>query len=190
MTDSNTACFQFCTFFSLLNLGMTVVFGYHQPSTAFINGVNSPFYTLITTHFTHHNHLHLFGNVLAMWLLLILFPSKTNTLCCAFIVCISAVAIYVLLTDIQSFLGFSALLYCIPGIFLFNSIVHKKYTPAITVLMIFFIYLYMIVPMSVDKNTMWIPMTHAHILGFISGFMAAFLMSQLQLKHIQMTTKI
>ena len=158
----------------IINLGMAVSYGFAAPTPAFVNGHESPIYTLLTTHFTHHSAKHLCCNMLALWLLLILFPNKTFTLVSSFTVCILLVAIYALLAEIEMFLGFSALLYCLPGCYFAKSIADKNLHISIGILMILYLYLFMIVPMTTDENDFWAPMTSAHVLGFIAGLVTAF----------------
>ena len=159
----------------LINLGLAGLFGFGSPMTAYVNGPDSPFYTLLTTHFTHHSAQHLGSNLLALWLLLILFPTQTYTIVCSFVTCVVLVSLYVLISKTHMFLGFSAFLYCLPGCYLSFSIANKNHSLSVVILTILFAYLFMIVPMTTDDTSSWKPMTHAHLLGFMAGVITAYL---------------
>lgn len=88
----------------------------------------------------------------------------------AFITCILVTATYAKAMNVGTYLGFSALLYCLPGAYFSLLINNKKITKAVSILVILFIYLYMISPMKLDSNNSWVPMTTAHLIGFICGF--------------------
>ena len=157
----------------VVNVTVAMAFGYLSPLTGYVQGDHSPAYTLFTTHFTHQNTQHLLTNMLALWMLLYLFPNKIKTILTSYFLCILMTAAYVYATEIHAFVGFSALLYCLPGSYLFHSLVTKKYHISLLVLMILYVYLYMIVPMNSQENSLWQPMTPAHLIGFVSGFLTA-----------------
>ncbi len=158
-----------------INLGVAILYGFAAPITAYTQGDQSPLYTLITTHVSHHSPRHLTGNLMALWLLMLLFPVKTSKLIGAFIGCVFIIAGYVNLTGINAFMGFSALLYCIPGCYLQQSQANKTHHISIGILLILYTYLFMIVPSTTIIDDQWQPMTAAHLMGFISGYLTAIL---------------
>ncbi len=157
----------------VVNIVVAAVFGHASPLTGYMQGLDSPIHTLFTTHFTHFSHFHLITNLAALWMLMYLFPNKIRLILVSFLLCIILTAGFVLATNTHAYLGFSALLYCLPGIYLFNSILAKKYHTSFLILVILYVYLYMIVPMNTSVNSHWQPMTTAHLIGFLSGFVTA-----------------
>lgn len=166
----------------ILCIGLAAALGYHHPNTAYLYGSESPTYTLLTTHFSHHSAQHMFSNLLALWMLLVLFPNKTSTLVCSFCVCIVSVSAFVKFNDIQAFLGLSALLYCIPGCYLIHSITNKKHITSAAITVILHVYLFMIVPMKTVENSLWTSMTSSHYMGFLSGVFSACFLSDCKFK--------
>ncbi len=159
----------------VVNTAVAVEFGYLSPLTGYVQGDHSPIHTLLTTHFTHQNTRHLLSNLVGLWMLLYLFPNKIKAILTSFFLCVLMTAWYVQYSEIYAFVGFSALLYCLPGIYLFHSLVNKKFHISLFILMILYAYLYMIVPMNSLENSQWRPMTAAHLIGFVSGFLTGFL---------------
>ena len=157
----------------VVNTAVALTFGYASPLTGYVQGSNSPIYTLFTTHFTHLSHYHLLTNMMALWLLMYLFPHKIQLIVTACLLCILFIAGYAMANNTYAYLGFSALLYCLPGLYFFHSIQTKKYLVSGLILMILYVYLYMIVPMNTPANSHWQPMTTAHLIGFISGVVTA-----------------
>ncbi len=161
--------FKFYLLTLTLNLSVTFLFGFASSITTYRPDTEWQLLKLFSTHFTHHNNQHLIGNMLALGLLLHLFPNKLKTIIFAFISCILVTAAYAKVMNAGTYLGFSALLYCLPGAYFCHLIKIKKTTEAVSILVILFTYLYMISPMQLDINSSWVPMTSAHLIGFLCG---------------------
>ncbi|MGJ8663136.1 MAG: rhomboid family intramembrane serine protease [Marinicella sp.] len=158
-----------------LNVGVALIFGYSAAITTYYSDKNWQLITLVSTHFTHHSYQHLVGNMLALGLLLYLFPGKIKTIIWAFISCVLMVAVYAKVLNIYTYLGFSAMLYCLPGNYFCFLIKSKKVHQSATILMILVIYLFMISPMRYNNTSAWHPMTSAHLIGFLCGCLVHYL---------------
>ncbi len=168
-----------------INLSVTLLFGFSSSITTYRPDSEWQLLKLFSTHFTHHDSQHLIGNMLALGLLLHLFPNKLKTIIYAFISCILATAVYAKVMNVGTYLGFSALLYCLPGAYFYHLIKIKKTTEAVSILVILFTYLYMISPMQLDINNSWVPMTSAHLIGFFCGSGVHYLRSNRPITVIQ-----
>lgn len=179
MTLNNFIVF---TGFTLINIFVVSALGFTPEALTYSNSSHSNYLQLLSTHFVHHNWSHLFGNISAMWLLLTLFPNDNRVIISAFLICIIMVGAYVVYFEIGTFLGSSALLYCIPGSFLISTISRKKYLLTLLIIFIFIFYTFILTPAKSNPEIFWVPMTAAHVIGFISGVMAQSVAYQLFLR--------
>ena len=171
--------------FSLLNVTVFYVLGPAAEVITFTAGTDWSMVKLLTTHFSHHSEMHLWNNVLAMALLLALFPGRNDSLLMAYLFCVVITACYVSYYEINYFLGFSALLYCIPGCYFTASLIMKKFDQACIILLVLWLYLNFISPIKYDDLEAWRPFTAAHVIGFLAGTMAQLLLSIVKMETIQ-----
>ncbi|MEZ5473241.1 MAG: rhomboid family intramembrane serine protease [Marinicella sp.] len=159
--------------FLLVNSLVVILYGFAHESITYFSELSQTGVQMISTHFSHHSWRHYLGNMTGLFILLLLFPEKNKVLLLAFLLCIIFVSCYVYLIKIHSFLGTSALLYCVPGCQFVHDLKcnHKQ---AIMILFTLCLYLYIISPMkTINLDDPWSPMTTAHILGFIAGMVAS-----------------
>jgi membrane associated rhomboid family serine protease len=158
--------------FLLVNSLVVIFFGYSNESITYNQQIPQTGWQLISTHFSHHSIFHYLGNMMGMYLLLMLFPGDNRTLILSFCLCIFLVSIYALFLKIDTFLGASALLYCIPGSRFAHQLIHNL-NQALLILSILILFLFIITPMKYNHlETSFIPMTAAHVWGFIAGMIA------------------
>ena len=91
------------------------------------NTQNFHWWQLLSAHFIHYDAKHLVLNMLALPLLLSIFPTKIKPLVLGMVLAIIFIDAYLLLSTVQVYAGFSGLLYVIPGIALAQFYRQKKY---------------------------------------------------------------
>jgi len=152
----------------------------------FLTGEANPFlafnrqdfyvWQLVSAHLIHYDFKHLILNMLALLILLYLFPTKNKELISGFIIAVVLIDAYMLLSDVQFYVGFSGLLYVIPGLALGRYILAKKYAYALLISCIFVIYMISCGQMiNISNDITWVTLTQAHILGFVSGIVVLFI---------------
>lgn len=166
-------------------------FGHSSPHTAYLMGLQSPWYTPFTTHLSHHSWLHAGSNLLALAMLLYLFPVKIKHLLMAGMITTLVTAVYVQTQHIEAYLGLSAWLYCIPGCYLGTVIRQGRWRVVITMLAILLIHLSVVSPLQSNGVSGWQPMSSAHLLGLLAGLMSDTIcvqMSGMRNRNIQSIT--
>jgi len=124
----------------------------------------------ITAHFVHYDVKHLITNMLALGILLFLFPLSNRDLIKGLVLAVILIDIYLYFSDIRFYIGFSGLLYVIPGGAFVKYILNKKYTNAVLLMLIFLVYILISVSsLNISDGVVWKPLLQAHILGFIAG---------------------
>jgi len=140
------------------------IFGY--------NAKDYHWWQLITAHFIHYDIKHLTLNMLALLFLLYLFPTTAKQLIQGFIVAIFFIGIYLFFSDVLFYVGFSGLLYVIPGLALGRFIFEKNYWNAFLIISVYITYSSSIQLTSItSEQIIWTPLLWSHFLGFVAGFM-------------------
>lgn len=128
---------------------------------------------LLSAHFIHYDSWHLILNVLALPLLIFLFPVKIKTAIYGFALAVLFIDSYLLLSSVQVYAGFSGVLYVIPGLAAGRYVLNKNWFSLS--LMILVLYLYVCV-VSADQHRAtsitWYALKQVHLLGFLSGIVA------------------
>jgi len=163
-------------------------YGHSAPQTAYLAGHESPLHAFITTHFSHHSWSHLGTNLLALAMLLYLFPARISHLIWAFGLTILLTAGYVVMHEIEAYLGFSAMLYAIPGCFLLLLLQRGQWLVGLFMLVILGLHVGFISPWREPLDSHWQPMGSAHLLGFISGLMGGLICDQMNHMRNQPTS--
>ena len=148
-----------------------MTFGAANPSLGY-NAQNFHWWQLLTAHFIHYDLKHLSLNMLAFLILLYLFPTKTKALVSGFLLAIISIDIYLYFSDVHYYIGFSGLLYVIPGMALGRFFSDKKYWYAFIIVVVFIAYslFKQITPMISEQKT-WLPLIQSHFLGVVAGLL-------------------
>lgn len=134
------------------------------------NAKDTHWWQLITGHFIHYDIKHLTLNMLALFFLLYLFPTTVKQLIQGFIIALFFIGLYLLQSDVLFYVGFSGLLYVIPGLALGRFILEKSYWNAFLIISVYVAYSSSIQFTSVtSENIIWTPLLGAHFLGFLAG---------------------
>lgn len=124
-----------------------------------------------TAHFIHYDSAHMINNLLALVLLMYLFPQKNCHMTLSFMFAMIFINIYLLVEQIHYYAGLSGLLYVIPGSAAMQSLLEKKYCHFLVIIACTTIYilssLFIIQPQS-----HWSPLEQTHIIGFITGLLS------------------
>ncbi|WP_223788644.1 hypothetical protein [Marinicella meishanensis] len=169
--------------FGLVAATLTLVavrFGLPSPDTAYLNGNESPIHTLLTTHLSHHSWQHLSSNVVAMGLLLYLFPVRISHWLLGFWLTVVATAAVVKWHGIEAYLGFSAMLYVIPGCYVLNLMLRQQWWVCGVMLLILLTHLQVSSPLRATAPEVWMPMGIAHWIGFMAGLMSSLICVQIK----------
>ncbi len=156
----------------MLNILAVSFFGFSSEMLTYNGRKENHWGQLISTHFSHHSWQHLSGNLTALPVLMALFPVKNRALILAFVVCILVTGTYAMITHVGMFLGFSALLYCIPGCYFVILYDQKNFTESGFIGLILLTYTLLVSTPESNLINDWHPMTAAHLVGFLSGLVA------------------
>ncbi len=156
-------------FIALPCFTLFVAFGAANPVLAY-NANNFHWWQLLSAHFIHYDIKHLSLNMVALLILFYLFPSKAQTVIVSFIVALLFIDAYLLLANIQFYIGFSGLLYVIPGIAMGQFFIKKHIIYALTILGIYLLYTSLSYFTIHNSNgILWTPLNQAHCCGFFAG---------------------
>ena len=150
-----------------------MVFGYAHPLLGW-NIEDFHIWQLLTAHFVHYDLRHLITNMLALGILLYLFPASFKTNIKGVIVAIVLIDLYLWFSGVRYYVGYSGLLYVIPGMSLANFILQKKYLHALLILFLYFAYtLILQQSVNISDRILWVPLSQAHFVGFVAGIVVA-----------------
>ncbi len=159
-------CLTFIVSFTLF-----ITFGAANPSLGY-NAQNFHLWQLLTAHFIHYDIKHLSLNMLAFLILLYLFSTKTKELVSGFLLAIISIDIYLYFSDVHYYIGFSGLLYVIPGLALARFISDKKFWYAFIIVIVFIVYsLFKQITPMISEQITWMPLIQSHFLGLAAGFL-------------------
>lgn len=177
---------RFLLIFLTVNTVVVLCWGFANESISYLNQSAELSFKHVTTHVSHHSWGHYIGNMLAMIILLHVFPSQPKVLAWAFLVCIFATGMYVIVASVPSYIGASALLYCVPGCW-YVKVSKTNLKIANLVLVIILLYLFFMSPLkNLSLNPQWQPLTGAHLIGFLAGAVVQFIFNFIQTgKHIE-----
>jgi membrane associated rhomboid family serine protease len=131
---------------------------------------------LITAHFVHYDIRHLVTNMLALGLLIYLFPSDFKSHLKATVIAIVFIALYLYCSGVKYYAGYSGLLYVIPGLACMSYIQEKSYRLSLLILVVLVLYISFISSdVNISDNLQWSPLKQSHVLGFFAGFISQFL---------------
>lgn len=153
----------------LTNIIMALHYGWAGSGITYVSHGDWNEIKLFTTHFSHHGIGHLSGNLIALILLFYLFPNDNKTVIISFALCMVLIALYVQLKSIHAFLGFSSLLYCLPGCYWTQSLIKKKFWISWLVPLILLGYIYLTNDQNQVMQKEWQTLTAGHLIGFASG---------------------
>ena len=153
---------------------LILITGKANPILAF-NQQNFHVWQLISAHFVHYDFQHLSLNMLALVILLYLFPTTNKELAIGFVIAIALIDVFLLNSNVQFYNGFSGLLYVIPGLALARFVLAKRYVYAFMILGIYLVYAIASQQnINVSANITWTPLYQAHLLGFVGGIFAGY----------------
>lgn len=151
---------------------MILVFGTENPMLGY-NSVEFHGWQLITAHFVHYDVKHLITNMLALGLLMYIFPTTFKSHLKAMAVAIILIDIYLCFSDVKYYIGYSGLLYVIPGLACMGFIQGGKYNHALAIIIILIFYISVLATeMNLSSNLQWQSLKQAHFLGFLGGFLS------------------
>jgi membrane associated rhomboid family serine protease len=146
--------------------------GEANPKLAF-NRNDFHWWQLITAHFVHYDFKHLSLNMSALLILQYIFPTKNKVLLNGLLLATVLIAMYLLVADLQFYIGFSALLYVIPGLATYHYIHEKRYDYVFLIVGIYLLYsIFSYFTVNISKGIIWKPSIPAHLLGFVAGFLS------------------
>ncbi|VAW34703.1 hypothetical protein MNBD_GAMMA01-1871 [hydrothermal vent metagenome] len=126
---------------------------------------------LLTAHFVHYDAMHLMTNILALAILLYLFPPSPIDLVQRLVLSLILIDIYLLVSDVEFYVGFSGLLYVIPGLAARHFLLKKEYWQLILVILLLVFYVFILsTGTNISGEIIWQPLKQAHLLGFAGGF--------------------
>jgi rhomboid family GlyGly-CTERM serine protease len=161
---------------AIICLIIAMLFSYADENLIFNADKIQQFWRFITAHLVHTDHYHLLGNLLAFALLIYLFPISWQKQIQVFIIAMVFIDIYLILFSIDFYAGLSGLIYAIPGAYFFKLLKQKRYTPALIIVFILLLYVFIISPQTSQiQSNSWQPLKAAHLLGFLSGIFVLFL---------------
>jgi membrane associated rhomboid family serine protease len=145
------------------------VFGAANQQLAF-NQQNFHLWQLLSAHFVHYDFKHLILNMLALVILLYLFPVPNKDLIKGFVLSMVLIDAYLLFSGVYFYIGFSGLLYVIPGLATGQLILAKKYDYAILIILAYLVYTGIsFFSVNISIGILWKPLKVAHFFGFVSG---------------------
>ncbi|MCF6288789.1 MAG: rhomboid family intramembrane serine protease [Proteobacteria bacterium] len=155
---------------------VAIVFGYANPLLGY-NATDFHWWQFLSAHFAHYDLTHLVLNLLALPILLYIFPTPIKLYLSGVLVAIVLIDVYLFFSTIKYYVGFSGLLYVIPGSACIRFIAQKQYGTALLLVILFGIYLLFTWHVTSTSNgKLWLPLVPAHLLGFIGGvFVATYL---------------
>ncbi len=160
-----------------------LVFGNAHPVLIY-NQYDFHIWQLITAHFTHFDSHHLGRNLLALILMSYLFSIPLFSKIKSVLLAIALIDIYIYLSPIKIYAGYSGLLYILPGFACAQNYNLRKYLQTFLMLFIMVIYsLYSLNVTHISNSIFWQPLIFAHILGFIAGFTIKLLEIAIEKKH-------
>ncbi|MCF6317997.1 MAG: rhomboid family intramembrane serine protease [Proteobacteria bacterium] len=131
---------------------------------------------LITTHFAHYDIQHLASNLLALGLFMYIFPSPMVSIIKGFVVAMALIDAYLLLSGVAFYMGFSGLLYVVPGIAMGEMLKKKRYMGLCCLFVGFYIYMFHLSDAVHDsQGVIWQSLWQGHLLGLLAGFFVAVL---------------
>jgi len=136
---------------------------------------NDSFYVwqLVTAHFVHYDSKHALLNISAFVLLLYVFPMPKQKIVKAVLLAMMLIDAYLLLASINSYRGFSGLIYVIPGLAAAECFNKRDYSALFLIVLVVFIYIFIL---SEDKNISysitWYSLKQAHLIGFMAGLIS------------------
>ncbi|MBL4659413.1 MAG: rhomboid family intramembrane serine protease [Alcanivoracaceae bacterium] len=158
-----------------------VIFGYENTLLGY-NADEFHVWQLITAHFVHYDVKHLITNMLALSLLLYLFPATFKFHLKAMVIAIILIDIYLYFSNVKYYVGYSGLLYVVPGMACYKLFQQKKYNHVVLMISILIFYLAIISPeYRQNQFLIWESLEQAHFLGFFSGILSEFTNRKLQL---------
>jgi membrane associated rhomboid family serine protease len=157
---------------STLCILLIAIFDFANPQLAY-NSSGFHVWQFITAHFIHYDMKHLMTNILAFGMLLYLFPISFKSYLKALIFSLVLIDVYLYFSGVSFYVGYSGLLYIIPGSACLKYLQLKKYCYAIAIICVLILYIFIIAPESnLSNDVAWQSLKQAHLLGFIGGFLA------------------
>ena len=145
------------------------VFGATNQQLAF-NQQNFHTWQLLSAHFVHYDFKHLILNMLALAILLYLFPVSNRDLIMGIVLSLVLIDAYLLFSGVYFYIGFSGLLYAIPGLATGQLILAKRYGYALLIILAYLIYVGLsFFSVNISMDILWKPLKAAHFFGFVSG---------------------
>ncbi len=131
---------------------------------------------LITAHFVHYDIQHLVGNLLALGLFMYIFPSPMVSIIKGFVVAIVLIDTYLLFSDVRFYVGFSGLLYVVPGLAMGEMFKNKRYIELCCFVAGFYLYMFHLSNAVYNsKGVIWHSLKQVHLLGLFAGFVVTLL---------------
>jgi membrane associated rhomboid family serine protease len=148
------------------------VFDFANPVIAY-NTDDFHVWQLITAHLNHYDLRHLMTNMIALGMLLFLFPISFKSYLKALIISLVLIDIYLYFSEVDFYIGYSGLLNLIPGSACLKYLQLKKYSLAIAILFVLILYVFIIaLENNLSDGVAWQSLKQAHLLGFIGGFIS------------------
>ncbi len=136
---------------------------------------------LFTAHFIHYDSAHMINNLMALVLLIHLFPQNTTHLTVSFIFAIIFINIYLIIEQVAFYAGLSGLLYVIPGSAAAQQFNEQKYINFLFIIGCAITYItssiFIIAPQS-----NWSPLEQAHVIGFMTGLLSRIFHHSMELR--------
>ena len=150
---------------------ITLVFGYASDGLIYDGANKAQLWRFFTAHFSHYDHHHLFGNLIAFALLVYLFPQPAKLQLQAIILAIALLDIYLYVSDVSYYAGFSSLVYVIPGLVFSQLIKNNNWIQAFILFVVMCYWLVFANAIFISADIHWTSLKEGHILGFLAGFM-------------------
>lgn len=152
-----------------INILAALAFGFYSSQLTYMNQLEYNWWFSFSTHFSHKNLEHLVSNMSALFILLWLFPLSFKRYLCGMVLTIITVRVFAGFYNIHSYLGFSAMLFILPGHHLIKLFKTKNYMEITAILIIMLCHLGFVTE-SWDSEISQTDTFHAaHLIGFIVG---------------------
>lgn len=158
-----------CVLMLSINVLAAFVFGYQSEQLTYHGQLELNWWFSISTHFSHHSANHLISNMAALFILLWLFPISLRKYLCGILLTMIAVRVFVGVYSIHTYLGFSALLFVLPGHHVIKILFTRNYPEAVAISIIMIWHLQLLFVNDNQASYSWITLNGAHLLGFMAG---------------------